>query len=162
MVRAVKARMAHLLGVALVAAVLALPLSTAHAVPVPTSAASVQEKSQRYLSARDAYISALDVYLSHNRTNTREYAVALKAYSTAQAALQAAKREVAKTFSDAVQAAKAQQRIALKAAKTVEQRAAAAAAFAAAVNNAAVARDEATAALLPMPAAPPKVVKTRP
>ena len=159
---AVKARLVTLIGVALVGAVLALPLPTAHAVPLPASAASVQEKSQRYFSARESYISALDVYLSHGRSSTREYAVAIKAYSTAQAALQAAKREVAKTFSDAVQLAKAQQRAALKAAKTVEQRAAAAAAFAAAVNNAAAARDDATAALLPMPAAPPKVIKPRP
>ncbi len=162
MVGAVKARLATLIGVALVAAVLALPLATAHAVPAPTSAASVQEKSQRYLEARTAYLNALDVYLAHNRTNTREYAIALKAYSAAQAALQTAKREIAKTFSESVQVAKNQQRAALKVAKTVEQRAAAAAAFAAAVNNAAAARDDATAALLAMPAAPPKVVKTRP
>lgn len=162
MVTPVRTRLATLVGVALVGAVLALPASTAHAVPVPSSAASVQEKSQRYLAARAAYVDALDVYLSHNRSNTREYAVALKAYSTAQSALQVAKREIAKTFSESIQIAKAQQKAALKAAKTVEQRAAAAAAFNAAVTSAATLRDDANTALVPMPAAPPKVMKTRP
>lgn len=159
--RAMRARLAPLVCIALMGVVLALPAPISHATSLPVTAAAVQDKVQRYLSARDAYVDALNVYLQR-RSSTREYATALKAYSTAQTALQTAKREIAKTFKDAMQVAQAQNRAALKIAKTPEQRAAAAAAFSAAVAVAAAARDDATTALLPMPAAPPKVTKTRP
>lgn len=158
---ALMARVAASLGVALMGAVLALPAPSAHALPAPSSAASVQEKTQRYLTARADYVAALEVYLSHNRAVTKEYLGAVKTYSAANSALQVAKREIAKTFKDAITAAQVQNRAALKLARTPEQRAVAANVYAASVAAAAVTRDDTTSALPSMPSAPPKVIKIK-
>ena len=127
----------------------------------PSSAQSVALAMEAYDSARNRYIESLAVYLGHNRRSTSEYAIALKDFGTAQRLLQAVRRDIAKTFKDAVHIAQKTYVAALKTAKTPEQKASAMNTWNDAVRDAGSAREAATDSLKALPAAPPKVLRSK-
>lgn len=130
-----------------------------HSTVVPSSSQSVAAAVDAYNTARDRYLDSLTTYLNHNRRSTSDYAIALKDYGTAQRLLQAARRDIAKTFKDSVHAAQKTYVAALKSSKTPEQKASAMNAWNEAVRQAGSDRDAATDALKALPAAPPKVLR---
>ena len=130
-----------------------------HSAVVPSSAQSVALAIDAYDSARDRYVESLAVYLGHNRRSTSEYAIALKDFGTAQRLLQAARRDIAKTFKDSVHVAQKAYVAALKTAKSPEQKATAMNVWNDAVREAGSSREAATDSLKALPAAPPKVLR---
>lgn len=128
--------------------------------PVSAAGQTVPASVSAFNDARDVYVSSLGVYVGHGRRSTSEYAVALRDYNTAQRLLQIARRSIAKTFKDSMHVAQKSYVANLKQAKTPEQKALVTLAWNEAIRSLGSDRDAATEALKPMPAAPPKPLRS--